>query len=135
MKKTYHGSCHCRRVTFEVDLDLNEGTTKCNCTYCWKNRWWTASVKPEDFRSLGGEAELSAHRPGQAHGHGGFCRHCGSRPYAFVEKADWNDGERVSINVAVLDDLDPAELLAAPVRFCDGRADNWWVAPAETRHL
>jgi hypothetical protein len=34
-----------------------------------------------------------------------------------------------------LDDLDPAELIAAPVTFMDGRADNWWEAPAETRHL
>ena len=41
----------------------------------------------------------------------------------------------VSINVAALDNLDPAELLAAPVQFCDGQADNWWNPPAETRHL
>jgi hypothetical protein len=47
----------------------------------------------------------------------------------------WNDAEYVSINVAALDDLDPAELLAAPVQHCDGLANNWWNPPAETRHL
>jgi len=92
-------------------------------------------VRPDGFRSLGGEAELSAYRPGQATGHGGFCRSCGIRPYNWVEGAAWNDGAYVSINVACLDDLEPAELVAAPIRYMDGRADDWWHVPAETRHL
>ena len=82
-----------------------------------------------------GRAELSEYSPGQATGHRGFCKHCGVIPYGWVDAADWNDGEYVSINVACLDDLDPAELVAAPVQYMDGRADNWWDAPAETRHL
>jgi len=44
-------------------------------------------------------------------------------------------GDFVSINLACLDDLDPAELIAAPVTYRDGRNDNWWHPPAETRHL
>jgi hypothetical protein len=133
--KTYKGSCQCRRVQFEAAFDLSRGTGKCNCTSCWKRRWWTVSVKPGDFRSISGETELSGHRAGQATGHGGFCRHCGVTPYAWVDQADWNDGAYVSVNVACLDDLDPAELVAAPIRFMDGRADDWWNVPAETRHL
>jgi hypothetical protein len=133
--KTYTGSCHCGRVKFEADIDLSGGTTKCNCTSCWKKRWWSVAVKPERFRSVQGESELSGYRPGQPKGHRGFCRHCGVIPYGWVDAAEWNDGEYVSINVAALDDLDPAVLLAAPVKYCDGRADNWWKPPAETRHL
>jgi hypothetical protein len=122
-------------VKFEADIDFTQGTGKCNCTSCWKRRWWSVSAKPADFRALAGESELSKHRPGQASGHGGFCKHCGVTPYGYSEKADWNDGEYFSINVACLDDLDPAELVAAPVQYMDGRADSWWTMPAETRHL
>jgi hypothetical protein len=133
--KTFHGSCHCQRIRFEADIDLSQGTTKCNCTSCWKRRWWSAKAKPEAFRSLGGEEHLSGYVPGQARGHTGFCKHCGVIPYGWVGAAEWNDGESVSVNVAALDDLDPAELASAPVTYCDGRNDNWWNAPAETRHL
>lgn len=133
--KTYRGSCHCGRVKFEADIDLSQGTTKCNCTWCWKKRWWSVRAKPEAFRSIQGQEELSKFKPGAATGHGGFCTHCGVMTYEWVEAAEWNDGEYVSIGVAALDDLDPAELVAAPVRYCDGRADNWWNPPAETRHL
>jgi hypothetical protein len=123
--KKFHGSCGCGRVTYEVELDLAKGTTKCNCTFCWKRRWWSAKVEPSGFRSIAGHDQIT----------NGFCKHCGVRPYGKVEKAEWNDGEYWSINVACLDDLDPAELATAPVMYCDGRADNWWNPPAETRHL
>jgi hypothetical protein len=134
-KKTYQGSCHCGRVKFEANIDFAAGTTKCNCTSCWKKRWWSVKVKPDEFRSKGGEAELSGYRPGAATGHTGFCKHCGVIPYGWVEAAEWNDGPSVSVNVAALDDLDPKELLTAPVQYCDGRNNNWWTSPAETRHL
>jgi len=134
-KRTYRGSCYCSRIKFEADIDLSQGTGKCNCTGCWKRRWWSVAVKPGDFRSLGGEEEFSKYRPGSATGHRGFCKQCGVTPYAWNDAAEWNDGEYVSINVACLDDLDPADLVAAPIKYMDGRGDNWWNAPAETRHL
>ncbi len=133
--KTYKGSCFCGRVKFEADIDFSEGTGKCNCTSCWKRRWWSVRAKPENFRSLQGDQELSGSKPGQARGHTGFCKSCGVVPYGWVAAAEWNPTEYVSINVAALDDLDPAELVAAPVQYMDGRADDWWHAPKETRHL
>jgi hypothetical protein len=134
-KRTYRGSCICKRVQFEADIDLSQGTRKCNCTTCWKRRLWTVRVAPGDFRSLAGAEELSEHRPGDDVSRGGFCKHCGIRPYTFVDAAEWNDGAFFALNVAALDDLDPAELLAAPVAYHDGLRDNWWNPPAETRHL
>jgi hypothetical protein len=128
--KTYRGSCHCGRIKFEAEIDLAAGTTKCNCTSCWKKRLWTTRVKPESFRQLQGQEEMSETKAGH-----GFCKHCGVITFNRVAKADWNDGEYVSVSVASLDNLEPAELLAAPVQYCDGLANNWWHPPAETRYL
>lgn len=133
--RTYRGSCQCGRVTFEADVDLSKGTNKCNCTSCWKRRWWSVAVKPEGFRAIAGVEALSKYKPGAERGHGGFCSGCGIIPYGWVDAAEWNDGEYVSVNVACLDDLPTAELLEAPVHYLDGRNDNWWNVPAETRHL
>ena len=134
-KKTYKGSCQCKKIRFEADIDLAEGTAKCNCTSCWKRRWWSVRAQPDSFRPLGGEELMSGYKKGEAKGHTGFCTSCGVIPYGWVAASEWNPAEYVSVNVAALDDLDPAELLAAPVKYHDGRNDNWWVPPAETRHL
>ena len=126
-KKRYQGSCACGRVKFEADVDLSQGTHKCNCTSCWKRRWWTVKVEPEDFRLLAGADALDPA--------GRFCATCGVPTYRRVPVFDWNPKEYVSVSVASLDDLDPAELVAAKVTCYDGRADNWWQTPSEVRHL
>jgi hypothetical protein len=44
-------------------------------------------------------------------------------------------GDFVSISLAALDDVDPTTIAEAPVRYMDGRNNNWFNPPAETRHL
>lgn len=133
--ETYHGSCYCGRVAFEADIDLAAGTGRCNCRACLKRRWWSAVVKPEQFRLLAGEEHLRHNPLGSPDGRGWFCRHCGVIPFMRIDAQPWNDGPSVQINVAALDDADPAELAPAPIRYADGRHDNWWNPPAETRYL
>lgn len=137
MKKTYHGSCHCKAVTFEADIDLESGTGKCNCTFCWKQRMWkTAPIQPDDFRLLQGSDALADYGESGDWGeqHHRFCKHCGI--------ATHNDGDMpmlggkfVMVHVAALDDLSPQDLLSAPVRFADGLHDAWHDEPQEVRHL
>jgi len=134
MLKTYHDSCHCGAVHFEADLDLAQGTGKCNCSICTKTRNWTVIIKPDAFRLISGEDALSEYRFGSKQGQHLFCRHCGVRSF---ERGHLKEigGDYVSVKVACLDDVDPAELAAAPVKFANGRDNKWWEPPAETRHL
>ena len=134
MLKTYRGSCHCGAVKFEADIDLAQGTNKCNCTICTKTRNWNAIIKPEAFRLLSGEEALSEYRFGSKQGQHLFCKTCGVRTFERGHVKEIG-GDYVSIKLASLDDVDPKDLVEATVRFANGRDNKWWEPPAETRHL
>lgn len=133
--KTYSGSCYCKRVKFSVELDLADGTHKCNCQSCWKRRLWIGYVKPDALTVISGEEHLHVSEEGSPDGRGYFCSHCGVVPYLRLSEAEWNGGRTIAVNLPSLDDLDPVELANASVDFMDGFHDNWWQQPAETRHM
>jgi len=134
MQKTYHGSCHCGAVKYEVDLDLASGTGKCNCSICWKTRNWSCSTKPELFRLLQGEANLTSYQFNSNSIQHMFCKTCGVKCFGRGDIPEVG-GKFVSIQVATLDDLSTDELLAAPVRFYDGLHNAWEREPAQTAQL
>jgi hypothetical protein len=134
MLKTYQGSCHCQAVRFEAEIDLEAGTSRCNCSYCAKRRAWNAIIKPDAFRLLAGADDLGDYQFGQNVGHHRFCRHCGFAPFSDGHLEEIG-GDFVSISVNCLDGLSPEDKAAIPVRFVDGLGNNWWNPPAVTAYL
>jgi hypothetical protein len=107
---------------------------------CAKTRYWKALVKADAFRLLEGEEALTDYRFGSSTIHHLFCGRCGVKPFgrAFLDVTFGGEtlsGEYYAVNVACLDDATTGELAEAPVRYEDGRNDNWESRPAETRHL
>jgi len=133
MRKTYRGSCHCGTVLFECELDLAQGTSRCDCSICTKGRFWKAIVPVGDFRLEQGDEALLLYRFGSNSIRHFFCSRCGVKPFGRGRLEEL--GDFYAVNLACLDDAAPEELAQAPVRYEDGRNNRWEQAPAETRHL
>jgi hypothetical protein len=62
-----------------------------------------------------------------------FCGLCGVKTFGRGRMDDF--GDFYAVSVAALDNASIAELAEAPVRYEDGRHDDWGSLLPETRHL
>jgi hypothetical protein len=134
MLKTYHGSCHCGAVRYEAEMDLQAETHRCNCSFCAKARNWGVTIKPAAFRQLAGEDALTEYTFNSKSARHLFCKHCGGRPFSRGDVPEIG-GAYVSVNVACIDDISQEELATLPVKYMNGRDNDWWHEPAHTAHL
>lgn len=132
MLRTYAGSCHCGAVRFEADLDLAQPSFRCNCSICRRNRFWPAVARPEQFRLLAGEAELTEYLFNTRKNQHFFCRHCGVRPFGVGN--DTPVGKMVGVNIGCLEGVGEAELAAIPIVYIDGLHDRMQT-PEFTAHM
>ncbi|MFL6664312.1 MAG: GFA family protein [Rhizobacter sp.] len=122
--RTYTGSCHCGAVAFRCEVDLAAGTGRCNCSMCRKVRFWRADIAGDALQVLRGESDIAEYRFGSRQVAHCFCRHCGVKVFG-------RRGVFAAVSVACLDDVSTDELRAAPVRYEDGRHDDWAHAPSD----
>jgi hypothetical protein len=133
MLKTYRGSCHCGAVRFEADLDLTQPTYRCNCSICRRTRFWPAVARPEGFRLLAGEAELTQYLFNTRKNQHYFCRHCGVRPFGIGTETPI--GTMYGVNLGCLEEVSDEELSRLAITYVDGRDDRWSQAPRFFAHL
>ena len=132
MLKTYSGSCHCRAVRFEADLDLTQSSYRCNCSICRRNRFWAAVATPDHFRLLAGEAELAEYRFTTRKNLHYFCTRCGVRPFGVGTETPI--GKMYGVNIGCLTGVTEEELGGIPITYVDGANDRF-APPEHFSHL
>ncbi len=132
MLKTYRGSCHCGTVKFEADLDLTQSSYRCNCSICRRTRFWPAVAKPEGFRLLSGEPELTRYLFNTKKNQHYFCRVCGVRTFGVGTETPI--GVMYGVNLGCLEDVSDEELSRIPITYVDGLNDRF-ASPMHCAHL
>jgi hypothetical protein len=114
MKETREGGCHCGRVRFRAEVDL-ELLSWCSCSICTKKGILHLGTDPATFQLLRGKTALKAYTFGSGVAQHTFCAHCGMHAF-YIPRAN---PHRISVNARCLDDIDPTSL--KPTGFFDGR--------------
>ena len=123
-KKLFHGSCHCGKIKFEANIDLAQGSTKCNCTFCRKNSFWSVKVPKKDFELISGEDSFTKYSSNSQIGDYIFCKVCGSMLFGLTKLSEWTK-EGATINVSSLDDITIEEMNSIPIKYYEGKSDTW----------
>ena len=114
--KIHSGSCHCGRIRFEVEADVDK-VIDCNCSICARRGWLLFFVPDAQVRLSTPEGEPATYTFNRHHIRHRFCPACGVAPFA---RANDRDGKPTwAINARCLPDLDLATLV---VEKFDGRS-------------
>jgi len=112
----YRGSCHCGRVAYEVEGEI-QGVFACNCSMCSRKGSLLWFVPREKLRLTTPEGNASEYLFNKHLIHHRFCPACGIHPYAVG--TDPKGRAMAAINVRCLEGVDPAGL---EVKQFDGRS-------------
>jgi hypothetical protein len=103
----YRGSCHCGKVAFEVEGEI-EQVTECNCSICSRRGSLHWFVPRENLQLQTPEGNLSDYTFGEKTIHHYFCPVCGI--HLFGEGVDPKGNRMAAINARCLEDVDVASL-------------------------
>lgn len=110
----YKGRCHCGKVAFEVEGEIN-GAMACNCSICSRKGTLMWFVPREKLRLLTPENEISTYTFNKHIIKHRFCPTCGIHPYG--EGVGPNGNNMAAINIRCIEGID---LASVPVQNYDG---------------
>lgn len=112
--KKYAGSCHCGKVSYDVDLAVDSAIS-CNCSMCRRKGTLLTFVPEASFSLKSGDEVLTDYLFNKHAIHHLFCSSCGVTSFA---RGVAPDGKKmVAINVRCLDGV---ELDALKIQKFDG---------------
>lgn len=111
MKKTYQGSCHCGKVKFEVDTDLDH-VRVCDCSMCRRRGALNHRVDEADLRPLTPLQDLTVYVWNTRTAKDYFCPVCGILPFRRPRTAP----NKWAVNVRCLEGVDLSEIPTKSVR-------------------
>jgi hypothetical protein len=112
----YNGSCHCGKVSFTVEGDIQQ-VMDCNCSHCRRKGYLLTFVPREKLKLSTPESATSTYTFNKHVIKHQFCTECGCAPFGFGQDKQGNS--LAAINVRCLPDVDLAALKIVPI---DGRS-------------
>lgn len=111
----YQGSCHCGRVAFEAEGDIDSGLD-CNCSMCRRRGGLLWFIARDKLRLTTPVAQLGTYSFNTHRLQHHFCPTCGIA--TFSEGKDQQGVEMAAVNLRCLDGVD---LAAVKIVHYDGR--------------
>jgi len=100
MKKTYRGSCHCGKVRFEIDADLDQ-VRVCDCSMCRRRGALLFRVTEDAFRLQTALSDLTLYQWHTKTAKDYFCPTCGIQAFRRPRTAP----QQWSVNVRCLEGM------------------------------
>jgi len=108
-RRTYRGSCHCGRVTFDLQAEITYAMD-CNCSLCRRKGALWHGASDASLRILSGEDDLTLYQFGTHTAKHYTCRHCGISTFTRPRL----DPSRWAVNLRCVDAVDLASLTIVP---------------------
>ncbi|HET9652445.1 MAG TPA: GFA family protein [Usitatibacter sp.] len=112
----HKGSCHCGRVAFEVEGEVDSGLA-CNCSMCSRRGSLLWFVPRDNLRLLTPESDVATYMFNKHVIRHRFCPSCGI--HVFGEGKDPKGNRMAAVNIRCLEDIDVDRI---PVKHFDGRS-------------
>lgn len=92
----HKGSCHCKRVKFEVEAPKLLEALECNCSICSKSGYLHLIVPKSRFKLIKGKESLSTYTFNTGVAKHTFCKVCGIKPF-YIPRSN-PDGYSINVN-------------------------------------